>query len=100
VEILGELDDTLTVTSNYIITPFVGVIPCPYEFTLNREETEEIFDVPLSTFLDKSRFREEVFEHEGQPHPVYYYQYEGRVIWGATARILKQCLELVFGNKP
>ena len=32
VEILGRTDDILTLVSNFVITPFVGLIPFPYDF--------------------------------------------------------------------
>ncbi len=35
VQVIGELDDTPTLTSGFIITPFVGIIPYPYSFKLN-----------------------------------------------------------------
>ena len=44
VEILGELDDFVTQVSNYIISPFVGLIPWPYQFKMNEEEIEEILN--------------------------------------------------------
>lgn len=98
VEILGELDEVTTVTTNYTISPFVAAIPYPYEFSPNPEEVEEIIEVPLSALLDRANFREESHMREGKLHPVYFYDYKGNVIWGATARILKQLLELVSGG--
>jgi len=97
VEILGELDDTATYTTRFIISPFVGAIPYPYEFQTNPEEVEELISVPLDVLLDKSNFREEIESIDGTLVPQYYYHYGERVIWGATARILKQFLEGVFG---
>ncbi|NNG07593.1 MAG: CoA pyrophosphatase, partial [Desulfobacteraceae bacterium] len=35
VEILGQLDDTTTVVSYFVVHPFVGVIPYPYDFRIN-----------------------------------------------------------------
>lgn len=97
VEILGELDDTRTYTTDFVISPFVGLIPYPYKFSANPEEVEEVISVPLEVLLDKSNFREETKIIQDDPVPQYYYQYGDRVIWGATARILKQFLEVVFG---
>ena len=41
VEILGELDDGLSLTSNYVISPFVALIPWPYKFIKNKDETDD-----------------------------------------------------------
>jgi len=94
VEILGELDDTISKTSNYIITPFVALIPWPYQFQVNREEIEELIEVPLSALLDSSYQRQETEIIEGAAVISYFYDYQGRVIWGATARILSQFLDI------
>jgi len=96
VEILGELDDIVTVTSNYAVSPFVAAIPYPYEFRASPEEVEEIIEVPLAALLDNCNFREELQFLQGKLTPQYFYQYSGWVIFGATARMLKQFLEIVF----
>jgi len=94
VEILGELDDTAT-RSNYVITPYVGIFPHPYHYTIDTHEVAEVLEVPLSTLLDKHHFREEQ-NPETLPFPPPLWLYREHIIWGATARITKQFLELVF----
>jgi 8-oxo-dGTP pyrophosphatase MutT (NUDIX family) len=85
VEILGELDDSVTLTSNYVISPFVAFIPHPYPFKIDGREIREIFSIPLSFLLDEANFKQESYE----------YDYEGHIIWGATARILRQFVDLL-----
>ena len=94
VEILGELDDTASVTTNYTISPFVAFIPWPYQFKLNREEIEELLEVPISALLNKDNLLQETETIEGEVVSSYFYHYQGRVIWGATARILNQFLDI------
>ena len=91
---LGELDDTLTITSNFIVTPFVGVISWPNKLKADGWETDEIIEVPIAVLLDKNwrEDKEEVIG--GKSVTSHFYHYEGRVIWGATARILHQFLDL------
>jgi 8-oxo-dGTP pyrophosphatase MutT (NUDIX family) len=93
-EILGELDDTISVTSNYIISPFVALIPWPYQFTVNEEEIEELIEVPISALLSSGYRHRKTEIIEGEIVTSYFYYYQGRVIWGATARILKQFLDV------
>jgi len=95
VRILGELDDMCTIASDFCIAPFVGLIPYPYPFKVNRHEIEEIIEVPLSVFLDEAKFREELRSRNGELIPVFFYQHEEHTIWGATARILKQLMDLI-----
>jgi len=90
VEIIGELDDTPTVTSGFNITPFVALIPYPYSFTRNPQEIDEILDLPLAAFLDTSRCKQHTENNDGKPTTGYRYECDNRIIWGATARILKQ----------
>lgn len=94
VEVLGELDDTVTVDSNYIVTPFVGVIPWPHNLKADGWETDEIIEVPIAALLNKKSREDKNEVVEGRPVTSYFYHYGDRVIWGATARILHQFLEL------
>ncbi len=94
VEMLGELDDTATVTSEYLISPFVGLIPWPYKFKLDRREVEEIIEAPISALMDKNCLEVVTKRMEGRELSFYYYHYQGRIIWGATAAILKQFLDI------
>ena len=94
VEILWELDDTISVTSNYIISPFVALIPWPYQFKVSEEEIEELIEVPISALLGRDCQRQETEIIEGEAVISYFYDCQGRVIWGATARILKQFLDI------
>ena len=94
IEILGQLDDIVTMTSQFVIHPFVGFIPYPYEFTLSQREVDHLIKVPVRFFFDSS---------PPQPHPIDNYEhisespafvYEGVVIWGATERILENFVDL------
>jgi hypothetical protein len=84
-----------TFTSHYIISPFVAMIPYPYQFKPNSREVAEIIEVPLSTLQDKNNFKEAFELYYGELTPVYSYEYQGHLIWGATARILKQFLDFI-----
>jgi len=94
VELLGELDDMSTIGSGYIISPFVAVIPWPYPLKADPFEVEEIIEVPISALLDKDCLREGTDTLDGQVINTYFYDYQGRIIWGATARILNQFLDI------
>jgi len=85
VEILGEFDDSVTLTSDYVISPFVAFIPHPYPLRADGREIREIFSVPLSFLMDEANFKQDSYE----------YVYDGHIIWGATARILKQLIDLL-----
>ena len=95
VEPLGTLDDTETVATQFVITPFVGLVREPPEWRPDGEEIEKVIEVPLSVLLAAGTFRVEMWERADGKRPVYFYDCEGATIWGATARILKDYLDLV-----
>lgn len=97
VEILGPLDDTVTVTSRHVVRPFVGAIPHPYSFRLDPFEIERLIHLPISALLGGLPFRQETWQREGRPVAVFFYDYGGDTVWGLTARILKQFVEAVGG---
>jgi 8-oxo-dGTP pyrophosphatase MutT (NUDIX family) len=94
VEILGALDEIMTM-SDFIISPFVGFIPYPYPFVPSPEEIEEIILLPLAGFLKEGVLSEEYRTYQGRTQKVSLYHCGGYVIWGATAKILRQFLGLI-----
>jgi len=96
VEVLGELDDCHSI-HNYLVTPVVGIFPPGYQLTVNDAEIERLIEVPLSHFSKPGVFRSELWEWQGKRRPVYFYRYGSDEIWGLTARILKQFLDVLYG---
>ncbi len=98
VEILGELDDIKTQTSIFIISPFVGRINYPYRFNPSSIEINAILELPLDALRDRRNWQ---VQHrtmdDGAAGEVYYVEVDGAVVWGATAKILKQLIEVVNG---
>jgi len=97
VHLMGVLDDIVTITE-FIVTPFVGHIPYPYPFKTSPVEIAEMIEVPLSSLLEKDCFSEREIIRMGRKEMVYAFQYKNHVIWGATARILKQFLDLISSS--
>ena len=99
VRILGELDDTCTL-SDFCISPFVGQIPYPYAFRVNPREIKELIEIPLSALLDPANAREEMpGRSEKAPGAARSYKFGKYHIWGATARIITQLLDLWKGKE-
>ena len=95
VRILGELDDAATVTSLYRIVPFVGLIPYPYDFVIDRFEVDEVFALPLEGLLNNANRKDENLVYGDKIIRVFTYELNDRIIWGATAWILNQFLEIL-----
>jgi len=83
VQILGRLDDIKTGLSRFIVTPVVGVIPHPYAYVLNPAEVDLLIEPLLSEL-------EPVYGEYGVE-----YHFGRHLIWGATARILVQLLDIL-----
>lgn len=96
VRILGQLDDMVTV-SNFRVTPFVGAVACEiaYEYNVNDDEVATVVEVPLGHLLDEQNMELEVRQHNGREVLVPAFVYDGHRIWGATARMLHQLIELL-----
>jgi 8-oxo-dGTP pyrophosphatase MutT (NUDIX family) len=95
VEPLGALDDTETVATQFIITPYVGVVRAPVVWQPDGQEIEKVIEVPLAALRDRANLRVEHRERGGVLHEVLFWDYQGETIWGATARILKHYLDLL-----
>jgi 8-oxo-dGTP pyrophosphatase MutT (NUDIX family) len=101
VQILGRIDDTLTVASNFVVHPYVGIIPYPYDFIINEDEVEKLIMVPIQVFHPgNSRHRGSSYESEGTTYRTPTYEYKGEVIWGATARIMEGFMNAIARKFP
>ena len=96
VSLIGQLDDMVTI-SNFKVTPFVGLLTyeTEYPFVLNEHEVAQLVQVPLSFLTDERNMELEVRQHQGREVLVPAFTYNGLRIWGATARMLHQLLEIV-----
>jgi 8-oxo-dGTP pyrophosphatase MutT (NUDIX family) len=98
VEVLGALPIVATITG-YRITPFVGLIPHPYDFHPNPLEVKRLLLLPLADFYQAERWSSGNYHYQGQITRVCYWRFNQEVIWGATARILLNLLAFL-GQHP
>jgi 8-oxo-dGTP pyrophosphatase MutT (NUDIX family) len=96
VEIIGRIDDVYTLTG-FVITPYVGIIPYPYEFRTNPGEVAYTISLPY-TYLKEASPVLEVTRHDGKAQKVQSLHYNGDRIWGATCRMLLQ-FQRIIENK-
>jgi 8-oxo-dGTP pyrophosphatase MutT (NUDIX family) len=97
VRVLGTMDAHLTVT-DFVISPVVGIIPWPYPLQINKAEVAVAFGVPLTWLADPANLQDEhpLMHHSGSDLTVYYFKpFEGEVIWGATARITLDFIQML-----
>ena len=95
VTVLGGLDPVLTRTG-FLVSPFVGTIPYPYPYAVDRREVAEVVEVSLDTLLDPVAVRHEArLAADGALTRSYAYAAGQHLVFGATAQILTQLLALV-----
>ncbi len=95
-EVIGRLDDVYTITG-FVITPFVGIIPYPYEFRTNPQEVQYIITLPYS-YLKSAPTVKENTVYGGKQLKFEALEYNGDRIWGATCRMLMRFQLIVEGN--
>ena len=84
---IGFLDRMDTI-SDYRILPVVALVQWPVMWKLDYSEVAEVFTVPLSFALDRSRYIMGHVTRDGQDHTTWSLQWEKHTIWGATAAML------------
>jgi 8-oxo-dGTP pyrophosphatase MutT (NUDIX family) len=90
VEVVGALEPTPTFVTNYAIYPFVGVIEAPIPWVLADTEVAEVLELRLADIAAGEGERRLV--RRGIPFRTTTFEVDGHVIWGATARIVKDLL--------
>jgi 8-oxo-dGTP pyrophosphatase MutT (NUDIX family) len=92
VEVLGALPPVNTFVSAILIVPFIGVLGRRPAFRPNAAEIAEVLEFPLVD-LDAAEARVEL-PRDGRVYRGYAYEMPNARIWGATARILHDLLEI------
>ena len=91
---LGRLDTYVTRTG-FRVEPFVGSLSPPIDLRLNQEEVAEAFEVPLSFILAPGNPVRQSIEVAGRRRFYYVFPYRDRFIWGATAGMLNNLIEVL-----
>ena len=95
VHVLGALDDVETIGSGHLIRPYVGVLaPDVRPRITAAREVHELLHVPLAHLRREESHIWKVAEGPAGPEAQRAFDYQGHVIWGATARIVGQFLDL------
>ncbi|HCV00569.1 MAG TPA: CoA pyrophosphatase [Dehalococcoidia bacterium] len=94
VDLLGELDEIWTI-SNFRLRTFVGWLQdWPYPFQLQQSEVAALLEVPLGYLAEPGNQVEDVREINGRCVVLPSYYWEEKRIWGATARIVTNFLDV------
>ncbi|HJJ22951.1 MAG TPA: CoA pyrophosphatase [Nitrosopumilus sp.] len=91
-QVIGQLEPVVTLNSGFLILPFISIIDEIPTLAAN-SEVEKIFHIPLESFL-------KTMAHDPNPshnviQEMYTFEYQNQIVWGASARILKQIQTLL-----
>ncbi|MBN1331083.1 MAG: CoA pyrophosphatase [Candidatus Heimdallarchaeota archaeon] len=96
IEIIGELDQIKTYGSNVLLSPFVCKIHSPFSLIINHNEVQEIIEVPLDELIRSENWsKKEVQMIDLDDKYIWYFFFKNWVIWGATAKIIRQFLAII-----
>ncbi|SEK35187.1 NUDIX domain-containing protein [Colwellia chukchiensis] len=87
IDVLGQLKSYQTI-SGYEITPIVALVATSEHYHIDKNEVAEVFQVPLTHFLQRQHHIQVPVYHQGGHHNVHFMPYQQYNIWGATAAIL------------
>jgi len=96
-QVLGQLTPLYIPPTNYCIYPFVGRMKEPPQFKPSPYEVAELLEIPLNYLFDPQTVRREMWTLHGKKVMVPFYFFEGHKIWGATAMVLAEFVE-IFNN--
>lgn len=88
IDVVGSLPRFRTV-SRFDVTPYVGFVSSPFELTLDKNEVESVFEVPLAHAINPENHHAHWVERKGERHPVYFIPWGEHNIWGATAAFVR-----------
>lgn len=96
VEVRGELDRYETGTG-FSIHPFVGLVREGFELKIDAAEVAEAFEVPLAFLMDPENHHQQTTMWQGRERRYYAMTFGSHYIWGATAGILINLHERLYG---
>jgi 8-oxo-dGTP pyrophosphatase MutT (NUDIX family) len=99
-EVHGPLDPVFTVASNYVLLPFVAFTAQTPRFVPHDYEVAAVIEMPFRHLLRPETVEEELWPLRGSTYRVGLYRYGQHRIWGATARVLREILDLAGGPAP
>ncbi|HXC51063.1 MAG TPA: CoA pyrophosphatase [Candidatus Limnocylindrales bacterium] len=95
VEVIGCLDDVSTMAGQFVITPWVGLLPPGYRFKANPFEVADIFTVRLSELANPRHHAQTTRQWNGNTYDISIITAGRHEIWGATHQITTNFLDLI-----
>ena len=95
IQILGQLTPLYIPPTNYCIYPVVARMKEQPQFKPSPYEVAEVLEIPLNYLFDPQTNRRERWTLHGMDVEVPFYFFENHKIWGATAMVLAEFVEIL-----
>ncbi len=92
--IAGSLTPLHIPVSNFLVHPFVGISGEPPDFWPDSREVEQLIEFPLYELFEERALKHKHEELFGKWVKIPYYDIKGFEVWGATAMVLCEFIEL------
>lgn len=97
IDMIGELDRYRTGTG-FEITPKIGVVRPDFDLRPEPGEVDAVFEVPLEFIMNRSNHQLQTAMWKGLERRYYTMPYDGYHIWGATAAMLVNLVDILEGQ--
>jgi 8-oxo-dGTP pyrophosphatase MutT (NUDIX family) len=95
IEVIGRMPDYVA-GSGYRIVPVLGIVRPGFTLTLNPDEVDAAFEVPLSFLMDPANHRRDSRMWNDLEWFFYEMPYGGQRVWGVTAGIIRTLYERLY----
>ena len=97
IKIIGSLTPLYISPSNFCVYPFVGTMETSPSFKPDPTEVAGIIEIPLAYLKDPANSRTETWTIDSRPVVVPFIEFGAHKIWGATAMVLAEFLQVIQG---
>jgi 8-oxo-dGTP pyrophosphatase MutT (NUDIX family) len=100
VRLLGQISDLFIPASNFLVSPIIGYTERKPDFVLEIKEVDRIIETPLKQLLNLEIRKQKILEIGGQfKLNTPYFDISNEVVWGATAMILEEFIQVLENGR-
>ena len=90
----------MVTNSGFHVTPLAGLLEGEVQYEPDSREVARVFHVPLNALLERDAWEYHEHQYKGRDVGIWYFHYDGEVIWGVTGHILHEFLEYLWDKQP
>lgn len=96
IAIVSELTRLFIPPSNFLVYPFLGIMHQRPVYSISENEVQQVYEIPLGDLLHESAVKQGVFgSSSGYQVQAPFYEWSNVRIWGATAMMISEIIELI-----